>query len=47
MGISTGIADKKSTKIGKNDKTEDRRWNMLDQKSWLVSLRGINPFRVI
>ena len=31
-GISTGNADKKSTKTGRNDKTKERRWNMWEQK---------------
>ena len=31
MENSTGIADKKATKTGKNDKTKEKRWNMLGQ----------------
>ena len=32
MGNSTGKADKKIYKTGQNDKTKERRWNMLEQK---------------
>ena len=32
MGNSTGNANKKSTKTGKNDKPKEKRWNMLGQK---------------
>ena len=32
MENSTGSAGKKSTKTGKNDKTKEKRWNMLRQK---------------
>ena len=30
MRNSTGNADKKSTKTGQNDKTKERRWNILE-----------------
>ena len=32
MENSTGNADKKSTKTGKNDKTKEKHWNILGQK---------------
>ena len=32
MGHSTGNTDKKSTATNKNDKTKEKRWNMLGQK---------------
>ena len=32
MGNSTVNADKKSTKTDQNDKTKEKRWNMLGQK---------------
>ena len=46
MGNSTGNVNKKFTKTGKNDKTEEKRWNILGQKEkkqykkkWLYNLR--------
>ena len=32
MGNSTGNADKKAKKTDKNDKTKEKRWNMMEQK---------------
>ena len=32
MGNSIGNVNKKSTKTDKNDKTNEKRWNMLGQK---------------
>ena len=32
MGNSTGNADKKSTKTGKNDRTAEKYWNILGRK---------------
>ena len=32
MGNLTGKVDKKATKTGKNDKTNEKLWNMLGQK---------------
>ena len=31
MGNSTGNANNKSTKTGKNEETKEKRWNMLGQ----------------
>ena len=45
MENSTGNAEKKATKTGKNDKTKEKRWNRLGQKRKTYTRKNTNTTR--